>query len=248
MSYRQFAYIYDTLMSDVDYDLWISFLEKKRNQLGLSKQARILDLACGTGSISIKLSKEGYEVVGVDLSEDMLTVANTKAMEAGQRIDFFQQNMAEIEGLQPFDIIVIFCDSLNYLQTEDEVQKTFQNVYNLLKDDGMFLFDVHSIYKMKHIFLDGPFVTSDEEVSYIWNCFEGPYPNSVEHELSFFVQNVDDLYQRFDEFHIQRTFHIDQYKSWLEKCGFEVIDITADFSETISETSERILFTVKKKG
>lgn len=248
MSYGQFAYIYDTLMSDVDYDLWISFLDKKRSQLGLGKHARILDLACGTGEISIKLSKEGYEVVGVDLSEDMLTVANTKAMDAGQRIDFFQQNMVDIEGLNPFDIIVIFCDSLNYLQTEDEVQKTFQNVYNLLKNDGMFIFDVHSIYKMGHIFLDGPFVNSDEDVSYIWNCFEGPYPNSVEHELSFFVQNEENLYQRFDEFHVQRTFHIDQYKSWLEVCGFEVIDITADFSETISETSERILFTVKKKG
>ncbi|WP_449537047.1 class I SAM-dependent DNA methyltransferase [Ferdinandcohnia sp. Marseille-Q9671] len=247
MSYGQFAYIYDELMNDVGYDQWITFLKEKAERFINNRPLRVLDLGCGTGEISIRLAKEGFEVVGVDLSEDMLSVANSKALEAGINIEFYQQDMVELEGFDPFDIIVIFCDSLNYLQTEEEVQKTFQNAYRLLQDGGLFLFDVHSVYKMDFIFMDGPFVNSDEDVSYIWSCFEGQYPHSVEHELSFFVKNEHNgEYVRFDEFHTQRTYPIDTYKKWVEKTGFEVKEITADFSNSVKETSERILFTSKK--
>ncbi|MFT4412707.1 class I SAM-dependent DNA methyltransferase [Fredinandcohnia humi] len=247
MSYGQFAYIYDELMKDVDYDLWVAFLQEKAKQFSQGNFSRVLDLACGTGEISVKLANEGYEVVGIDLSEDMLAVANSKAVDAGKKIEFYQQNMVEVSGLLPFDIVTIFCDSLNYLQSEEEVQKTFKNVYNQLKSDGLFMFDVHSLYKMEHIFLNGPFVSNDEEVSYIWNCYEGPFPYSVEHDLSFFVQNEHSPdYQRFEEIHIQRTFPIEQYKSWLVEAGFEILDISADFQSEVSDTSERILFTVKR--
>jgi SAM-dependent methyltransferase len=247
MSYGEFAYIYDELMRDVDYEQWISFFKERVTHDNKKHPIRVLDIGCGTGEIAIRLAKEGYEVVGVDLSEDMLAVANNKAMEAGVRVEFYQQDMVEISGLEPFDVIVIFCDSLNYLRTEEDVQKTFQNVFGLLKHDGLLLFDVHSVYKMDSIFLDGPFVSSDEEVSFIWNCFEGEHPHSVEHELSFFVKNEhNDDYTRFDEFHEQRTFPIQTFKNWLEEIGFKFIDVLADFSNPVQETSERILFTAKK--
>jgi SAM-dependent methyltransferase len=247
MSYGEFAYIYDELMRDVDYEQWISFFKERVTHDNKKHPIRVLDIGCGTGEIAIRLAKEGYEVVGVDLSEDMLAVANNKAMEAGVRVEFYQQDMVEISGLDPFDLIVIFCDSLNYLRTEEDVQKTFQNVFKLLKQDGLFLFDVHSVYKMDSIFMDGPFVSSDEEVSFIWNCFEGEHPHSVEHELTFFVKNEhNDDYTRFDEFHEQRTFPIQTFKNWLEEIGFKVIDVLADFSNPVQETSERILFTAKK--
>lgn len=247
MSYGEFAYIYDDLMRDVDYNQWIAFFKKKAARLKKSQPLRVLDIGCGTGEIAIQLAKEGYEVVGVDLSEDMLAVANNKAIEAGVSVEFYQQDMVEISGFAPFDIVLIFCDSLNYLQTEEDVQRTLQNVYELVLPDGIFLFDVHSVHKMDLIFLDGPFVSSDENVSFIWNCFAGAHRHSVEHELSFFVKNEhNDDYARFDEFHEQRTFPIETYRTWLEEIGFNVQEIIADFTEVPQETSERILFTVTK--
>ncbi|MCC3356649.1 class I SAM-dependent DNA methyltransferase [Bacillus sp. REN16] len=247
MSYGEFAYIYDELMRDVDYEQWISFVKRKATQFNKMKSLRVLDIGCGTGEIAIRLAQEGFEVVGIDLSEDMLAVANHKAMEAGVKVEFYQQNMTEISGFEPFDLILIFCDSLNYLGTEEEVQKTFENAFKLLKEDGLFLFDVHSVYKMDSIFMDGPFVSVDDGVSYIWNCFSGELPHSVEHELSFFVKNEhNEDYTRFEEFHEQRTFPIETYQNWLEKAGFNVQDITGDFINSVQETSERILFTIKK--
>ncbi|MDR4889016.1 class I SAM-dependent methyltransferase [Fredinandcohnia sp. QZ13] len=247
MSYGEFAYIYDELMRDVDYEQWVSFVKEKVTQLPKKSGLRVLDIGCGTGEIAIRLAQEGFEVVGVDLSEDMLTVANHKAMEAGVKVEFYQQNMLDISGFEPFDLIVIFCDSLNYLQTEIEVQKTFANTFQLLKEDGLFLFDVHSVYKIDSIFMNGPFVSVEDKVSFIWNCFSGENPHSVEHELSFFVKNEhNEDYTRFDEFHEQRTFPIETYRNWLGQTGFRVQDICADFTENVQETSERILITAKK--
>ncbi|MEH7223182.1 class I SAM-dependent methyltransferase [Bacillus sp. JJ1566] len=247
MSYGEFAYIYDELMRDVEYEQWISFVKEKLKQFNKTSNLRVLDIGCGTGEIAIRLAQAGFEVVGVDLSEDMLAVANHKAMEAGVQVEFYQQNMVEISGFDPFDLIVIFCDSLNYLHKEEEVQKTFENVFQLLKKDGLFLFDVHSVFKMDSIFMDAPFVSVDDKVSYIWNCYSGEHPHSVEHDLSFFVKNEhNEDYTRFDEFHEQRTYPIKIYQNWLEESGFKVQDIQADFKDSVQETSERILITAKK--
>ncbi|MEH7379880.1 class I SAM-dependent methyltransferase [Bacillus sp. JJ1533] len=247
MSYGEFAYIYDELMRDVDYEQWISFVKSKVTQFNKASGLRVLDIGCGTGEIAIRLAQEGFEVVGVDLSEDMLSVANHKAIEAGVKVEFYQQNMVEISGFEPFDLIIIFCDSLNYLHTEAEVQKTFDNAFRLLKKDGLFLFDVHSVYKMDTIFMNGPFVSADDQVSFIWNCFSGEYPHSIEHELSFFVKNEhNEDYTRFDEFHEQRTFPIETYQIWLEEKGFYVQEMIGDFTDPVHDTSERILITAKK--
>ena len=248
MSYGDFAYLYDRLMDDVNYDQWLEFIHHKVDQYSDGrKMSHILDLACGTGELSVKLATAGFEVVGIDLSEDMLTVANGKAQSANQRIVLYQQDMTELEGLPTFDLIIIFCDSLNYLQSAEDVKKTFQHVYQFLNDDGIFMFDVHSIYKMEHLFMDQTYVSTDDDISYIWNSFPGEHDHSVEHELTFFVKHEHhDDYQRFDELHFQRTFSVEQYKEWLADCGFVVVDLDGDFDQTINEQTERIFFTVKK--
>jgi len=248
MSYQQFAYLYDQLMEDVHYNLWIDFINRKIKQHSARSVNKILDLACGTGELSIHLAKAGYHVVGIDLSEDMLSVAHAKATEANQRISFYQQDMTEIEPFDRFEVVVIFCDSLNYLKTPEDVQATFENVYKLLDSDGIFMFDVHSIYKMNEIFMNQTFTSSDDEVSFIWNSFPGGFPNSVEHELSFFVlDNEQGLYHRIDEIHYQRTYSPQDYQQWLNNAGFEIIDIDADFTNKVNKKSERIFFTARKR-
>jgi hypothetical protein len=110
----------------------------------------------------------------------------------------------------------------------------------------LFLFDVHSLHKINDIFIGNTFGSNNEELSYIWQCYQGEFENSVEHDLSFFILNKE-TYERYDELHIQRTFSVDDYSKWLNECKFEVLSITADFeNQQPSERSERILFIAKK--
>lgn len=245
MSYQHFALLYDELMMDAPYENWLQFIVKNISKYGNGGR-RLLDLDCGTGTLSIPLSLQGYNVTGIDLSEEMLAIAHTKSIEAGVQITYFQQDMKELEGFEPFDIIGVFCDSLNYLQTEQDVELTFNKIYEHLLPGGLLLFDVHSIYKMENIFIGQTYCSNEEEISYIWNCFAGEQPHSVEHELTFFVKE-NDSYDRYDEVHYQRTFEVDTYQQWLEKAGFELLKISADFTENKpEENSERIFFIAKK--
>ena len=253
MSYEQFAYLYDELMNDAPYDEWVQFVKAKLEKYnvsedGNSKQVRILDLACGTGELSIRLAKEGFQVTGVDLSADMLMVAEAKAKAEGCTIPFYQQDMAELEGLGQFDVVGIFCDSLNYLETEQKVMDTFSCVAEHLKKGGLFIFDVHSIYKITQVFTQQTYTLSDDSISYIWNSFPGEHPNSVEHELSFFVLDEHSgKYDRIDELHLQRTFPVGYYAEWLDEAGFKLLDVNADFEHVAPQAhSERIFYIARK--
>lgn len=247
MNYGRFAYVYDRLMQDVPYDQWVKYIQKELARTGIH-QPKILDVACGTGQVMIRLAKEGYDVTGIDLSDDMLMIAQEKAYQEGFSISLFQQNMTELEIGESFDCVGIFCDSLNYLQSAEEVQQTFSGVSNHLKQGGLFLFDVHSPYKMDEVFAEETFAYAGEDVSYIWDCFTGEQEHSVEHELTFFVQDETGHYERFEESHQQRTFPASVYEAWLCEAGFEEIRVTADFlSHSPTNTSERLFFSAVKK-
>ncbi|MFI8575211.1 class I SAM-dependent DNA methyltransferase [Rossellomorea aquimaris] len=248
MSYERFAYVYDYLMQDVPYDGWLEFVNKQAKAYSIQGES-VLDIACGTGELSLRLVRDGYDVTGVDLSQDMLMVAQEKALEMNVKLNLFQQDMSKLDSLGEYDLITIFCDSLNYLEDEKDVENTFKSVYAHLKRDGLFLFDVHSIYKMTQIFINQTFTLTDEHVSYIWDCFPGEVPNSVEHELTFFVKDEEtNQYERVEELHKQRTYPILTLKEWLKDAGFEVLNVSADFTEEApADHSERIFFTCKKK-
>ncbi|WML45376.1 methyltransferase domain-containing protein [Neobacillus sp. PS3-40] len=247
MSYERFAYLYDELMRDAPYEQWVSFVKEKLKKYEIEGSS-LLDLACGTGELSVRFAIEGFQVTGVDLSSDMLTVAQTKALNHGLKVPFYLQNMAELEGLGQFDVIGIFCDSLNYLSSEETVIQTFSKTFQHLKKDAIFIFDVHSVYKINQIFMDQTFTMNEDHLAYIWNSFPGEFPNSVEHELSFFVLDEQSgKYDRFDELHQQRTFSIEQYSNWLVEAGFEILEINADFeTKAPNPESERIFFIARK--
>jgi SAM-dependent methyltransferase len=247
MSYEHFAYLYDGLMQEAPYDEWVQFVKTRIENYKVNGKD-LLDLACGTGELSVRFAKEGLKVTGIDLSADMLAVAQAKAEDEGVRIPFFEQNMVDLVGQGQFDIIGIFCDSLNYLQSEDDVVLTFANVYEHLNEGGVFFFDVHSIFKITEGFINQTFALNEDHLAYIWNSFPGDFPNSVEHELSFFVlDGRTGKYDRFDELHLQRTFPIQQYSKWLTDAGFELLEISADFEKTEPQTdSERIFFVARK--
>ncbi|CAH0347078.1 class I SAM-dependent methyltransferase [Bacillus sp. CECT 9360] len=248
MTYERFAYVYDYLMRDAPYEQWLDMLISRMDQYGIVGKD-ILDLACGTGEFTIELAKHGFAVSGVDLSEEMLAVANGKAMNQRLNIPFYQQNMAELDGLGEYDCVTIFCDSLNYIREESDIPRTFKQVHSHLKTAGLFMFDVHSVFKMEHLFKNKTFAVNDEDVSYIWDCYPSGEPYSVEHDLSFFVLDHESgLYDRFEEYHYQRTYPIEQYKKWLEDAGFELMEILSDLEEEpVHDKTERILFVARKK-
>ncbi|GKU81339.1 class I SAM-dependent methyltransferase [Niallia sp. NCCP-28] len=247
MTYGRFAYLYDRLMSDVPYGKWVELIADAKEKYNISGN-HLLDLACGTGELSISLAERGFQVTGVDLSEDMLSVAQDKTNKQGQSIFYIEQDMSKLEGLPSFDIIGVFCDSLNYLQTEEEVIETFKGVHRHLDEKGLFIFDVHSLYKMNALFINQTYAVNDEELSLIWQCYPGEYKNSVEHDLTFFeLDEESGMYHRYDELHCQRTYSIDQYKTWLKENDFRLVDIIVDFNEKESkENGERIFFLCQK--
>lgn len=245
MTYERFAYVYDALMKEAPYGKWLRFFEQHAASL---PGKDVLDLACGTGELSWRFAAAGWNTTGVDLSEDMLMIAQQKAVEKGLSIPVFQQDMRSLEGLGQFDAVTIFCDSLNYITEAEDVRRTFQHIQPHVKPGGLLLFDVHSLFKVHHIFKGHTFTETGEDISYIWDCFEGEQADSVEHELTFFVLDEStEQYERFDEYHVQRTFSPVQYAAWLQEAGFTDIQISADFtSEPPAEQSERIFFVCRK--
>ncbi|HSJ38086.1 MAG TPA: class I SAM-dependent methyltransferase [Planococcus sp. (in: firmicutes)] len=241
MSYGKFASIYDSLMQDIPYEKYVEWVASRQTS------GKLLDLACGTGTLAHLFAELGYEVSASDLSEEMLTMANQRFQEANLRIPTYQLSMDNLEGLHDFDVVTIAIDSLNYLKSGEQVQKTFNEVHKALNDGGMLFFDVHSLHKVDEVYMDSPFVLDDEEVSFIWHTEPGKTEHSVIHDISFFVRQQEDLYQRFEETHEQRTFPVSTYSTWLKAAGFVIESITADFSDTEpSSESERIFFCARK--
>lgn len=238
-SYEQFATVYDVLMQDVPYDEYTSWVLSKAPVKDFPK---LLDVGCGTGTLTLKFHELGYDVSGIDLSEEMLAIANERLQVANLNIPLFAMSMDEIEGFSNIDIVTIPIDSLNYLKEGHQVIETFQRIYASLREGGQLLFDVHSIFKMDDIFMQSPFTYDDGEITYLWYTESGEFDHSVYHDMTFFVlDNETEQYDRFDEHHFQRTYPVETYEKWLKDVGFKKVVVTADWEDTKpNEKSERI--------
>jgi len=244
MAYLHLAAVYDDLMSDTPYDKWLAWAESYWDKHG--KPKTVIDLGCGTGSIAIPLAKQGYQVFGVDLSSEMLSIAHQKALQEQTTVTWVAQDMREL-SLQPVESIVSFCDSLSYLTEEDDVRRTFQLVYQHLQPGGSFLFDVHSPSKIIDVFGHHTFTYLEDEVNYIWQCFTDADRLEVEHQLTFFIRQENGLYEKWEENHLQRAYQPISMIQWLKDAGFQEITLTADFVNLPPhEKSERLFYTAKK--
>ena len=227
-------------MTDIPYESYVQWICSSAPAKDFPK---LLDIGCGTGTMSMLLAQSGYTVSGVDLSEDMLAIAAERAQAMNMNIPFYAMSMSELEGFQDLDVAIIPIDSLNYVRETTDVQKTFTAIYEALRPGGQLMFDVHSTFKTDEIFLDGPFTYDEDGVNYVWHTAEGEAPHSVESYITFFVETESGLYERFDEEHYQRTYDITTYMQWLRDVGFTSIEITADFDHHDDfDEAERIFF------
>lgn len=243
MSLEHFASFYDVLMEDAPYDKWIEYTKKH-----VKAESRVLDVACGTGTLTLLLEREGFQTFGVDISEEMLAAAEKKVRDRQMNTQFFQQDMREMGGFEELDAVTLYCDGLNYLADEKEIYSSFHKISKSLRSGGVFLFDIHSIVKMTHVFNDQLYGENAPDISYLWFCEPGEEPHSVHHALTFFVKQENGSYERKDEELYQRTFSPAVYERLLKESGFDQIEVTSDFgNEEADSQADRLFFKAVKK-
>lgn len=247
MAYHEFASIYDELMDHAPYDDWVQFTLEIINQKEKSV-SKIVDLGCGTGEVAIPLAKQSYTMIGVDISTHMLACASNKALNEKVEVQWLQQDMRQLTGLQDVDMVISYCDSINYITNEADLAAVFTGVYDSLADDGLFVFDFHALPYASTALMDQTFTHVSEDLTYIWDCERGALPGEMTHYLTFF-QADGQRYRRFDEVHEQRTFSLDVYDSLLKDAQFNKITFYADFSleNCITENKGERIFVIAEK-
>lgn len=238
-SYNKFADFYDTLTENVDYKVRSDYISNFFSKYG-NGGVNLLDLACGTGAFSKEFLDRGYTVTGLDLSCDMLTVADSKC---GGKVNFIQGDMTDYQFINKFDYCISMLDSINHLNNIIDVEKCFNCVYDCLSPGGLFIFDVNTVYKHKNILADNAFVFDEEDFFLSWDN-ELLEDNIVRILLDIFVFNGKN-YDRYSEEFFERAYEIDELISKVHK--FEILGIYDELTLDVpNKKSERVYFVLKR--
>jgi len=242
--YKEFANIYDELInSDIDYKTWASNILCICKEYNLDMES-YLDLACGTGNLTIEIAREFKHIWAVDLSNDMLAQAEKKMREALTKAKYVCQDICQLNLNNKFNLITCCLDSSNYILKEENFKKYLLGAYNSLKDDGLFIFDINSYYKLTNVLGNNTYNYDGEDVVYIWeNYLEN---DIVEMSLTFFVKEGQ-VYRRFDELHSERAYKEEYVESLIKEIGFEIIKKMDNYEDkAVSDNSERICYVLSK--
>ncbi|MBE5957254.1 MAG: class I SAM-dependent methyltransferase [Lachnospiraceae bacterium] len=237
-SYTSFAAVYDMFMDNIDYDEWGTYLIELLKEYGV-KDGIIADLGCGTGNITSILSEAGYDMIGIDNSREMLSIAMEKCGDDSS-ILYLLQDMREFELYGTVAAVVSICDSINYITEYEDLVTVFKLVNNYLDPGGMFIFDLSTKYKYEQI---GESVIAEdrEESSFIWDNYYYEDECINEYQLSIFIKDEDGRYDKFSETHYQRAYSLEEVKRALSEAGLEFVTAYDAFThDDIREDSERI--------
>lgn len=237
-AYTGFAQVYDQFMDNIDYEVWCKYLMELLKEYGIDNGI-VLDLGCGTGNITQKLSDAGYDMIGIDNSMDMLNIAIEKQREE-QDILYLLQDMRAFELYGTVAAVVSICDSINYITDYDELVQVFKLVNNYLDPNGIFIFDLKTKNYYKNI---GEAIIAEDrdECSFIWDNYFDEGDNINEYQLSVFVKGDDGRYDKFTEEHYQRAYSLKEIKSALNEAGLEFVTAYNAFTkEKASQEHERI--------
>lgn len=246
MTYGEFAKIYDELIKeDIDYNLICDRIKELIKIYNINNED-YLDLACGTGNVSSILVNNFSNTYLVDMSEDMLEMACFKFMEQNTKAMIVHQDMTKLNLNHKFDLITCVLDSTNYILEDNKLLDYFKSVYNHLKDEGIFIFDINSFYKLTNILGNNIFTYNEEDVFYTWeNTLKD---NIVNMFLTFFVKdNESELYERFEEEHYERAYTEEEIEDFLSKANLKILNKFDGYSNNkVSKESERILYVIGK--
>ncbi|ONI44923.1 methyltransferase [Candidatus Epulonipiscioides gigas] len=247
-TYNNFAFVYNNLMEDTPYDQWYKFITNSLKQYNILPKI-ICDLGAGTGVMCEKFatSNNNLEIIGIDNSSEMLSIATASAVDKNLNILYLNQNITDFELYGTVDLIYSTCDSLNYILEEAELFKIFQLVNNYLEPNGLFIFDISTKYKYEEILSDKTFVNQTDDASYIWENYYDEDERINEFAVTFFIKEENDLYKKTEEFHYQKAYEIEQIKTLLEKAGLIVLGIFDNYTNTpCTDTTTRATFIAKE--
>ncbi len=247
-AYTNFAKVYDTFMDNIPYEEWGKYLTELLEEYGV-KEGLVLELGCGTGSMTEILAGKGYDMIGADNSEEMLEIAIEKRERSGHDILYLLQDMREFELYGTVRAVVSVCDSVNYVTEEEELIEVFRLVNNYLDPKGVFIFDFNTKYKYQNVLGDRTIAEKRDECSFIWDNYYYEEEEINEYELTLFIQEKENLYRKFEEVHYQRAYTLEQMLRLVKESGLEFVTAYDAFTrKQPTDTSERIYMIAREQG
>lgn len=246
-SYENFAKVYDIMMEDIPYQEWVEYIElimKKNN----CHPKLMLDLGCGTGNITTLLAQKGYDMIGIDNSADMLSIAKSKAKDHQVDILYLLQDMRLFELYGTVGCIISLCDSLNYITEEKDLLEVFKLVNNYLDPSGLFIFDLNTEYKFKENMTNHTFAETYDDCAYIWDNYYYEDEKINEYLLTLFIKDDKNNYNRYEEIHYEKAYSIDKIKHLLDEAGLKLESVYDEGSfNKPKATSTRIYFVAREQ-
>ena len=248
-AYTSFAEVYDTFMDNVPYEEWAEYLAELLQEYDI-EDGLVLDLGCGTGSLTEILATKGYDMIGADGSAEMLEIAMEKKAQSGHDILYLLQDMREFELYGTVRAVVSVCDCVNYITDEKELEQVFRLVNNYLDPEGIFIFDFNTEYKYKEILGEQTIAEDREDCSFIWDNYYYEDESMNEYELTLFIREQDsNLYRKYQEMHYQKAYTLDAMRELIEWSGLEFVTAYDAYTRKApTETSERICVVAREHG
>lgn len=244
--YNILASVYDKFQ-EIDYERFIDFYEEIFKRYNIEPKL-VLDLGCGTGNITIPLAEKGYDMIGVDLSVEMLEIAAEKARKADKDILFLNQDMSDFELYGTVDAMVCALDGVNYLTEDNQLSDMLSKLHYYLNPGGILIFDINTEYKFRNILDGSTFVYDDKDAYCVWNSEFDQEEGICYFDLNIFTQNPDGTYTRRDEFQEERAYSVEDIKKTVEECNLEFLGVYDNLSfNPPTDQSERLFFVVKRR-
>lgn len=245
-AYEALAFSYDSLTQDIPYEDMLTYMEALLRRHDVRPQS-VLDLACGTGSMSVLLAKKGYQVIGADLSEDMLAMAWEKASELNEPPFFICQSMQALQLPYPVDWVACCLDSLNYVTDPADCREAIWRVFDSLAPGGVFIFDINSEEKLRG--LDGQvFLDENEDTYCVWRAEFDQEENICYYGMDIFQLTEQELWERSFEEHREYAYTVEQLTSWLREAGFVTVEVYGDRSFDAPQKGEQRIYFYAQKG
>ncbi len=244
--YSTFARYYDNLTANIDYVKRAEYFHEIIKRYKNTEGSILLDLACGTGSISEEMAKIGYDVIGVDYSDEMLGIALDKKFDSGLNILYLCQDMRKLDLYGSMDVTICALDSINHLNSLADVKKVFENVALFSEPQGLFIFDINTLYKHRNILANNTFTYETDNVFCVWENTLVEDTDEVKMNLEFFELEENGLYSRTSDSFSEKAYSEESIEKLLRECGFELLAKFGD--DTFSPpacNSQRIVYAAR---
>ncbi len=247
MSYGVFSSVYDILTDNVQYKKIANRICSLLSQNGIDG-GLLLDLGCGTGTLSFILEENGYDIIGVDQSFDMLSVANEKKYELNSNAIFLCQSAEELDLYGTVDCAVCVLDTINHINTLDKVKQAIEKVSLFMNMNGVFIFDINTLYKHEQVLADNTFVYDMDEVYCVWQNSYCEAKKRTDIDLDFFIKEENgENFERYSESFSEFSYDTDDILNILNDSGFEILQISDDYSDSpVNDKTERAVFVARK--